>query len=132
MTYSTDFRRKVLAVRNKEGLSIRVTAQRFDVGVATVTRWRARIEPQPVQTRQRKLDKPALLDDVKREPHAYHYERAARFGVSPKAIWQALKKLGVTYKKKPASPQSGPRRTACLPAENSSPPRRQQSHRFCG
>jgi hypothetical protein len=32
-------------------------------------------------------------------PDAYQYERAARFGVCPKAIWYALGRLGVTYKK---------------------------------
>ncbi|MGG2142792.1 IS630 transposase-related protein [Symbiopectobacterium sp. RP] len=32
-------------------------------------------------------------------PDAYQKERAERFGVCQKAIWQALKKLGLTYKK---------------------------------
>ncbi len=35
---------------------------------------------------------------VRDHPDAYQHERAARFGVTPKAIWQALRKLGVTYK----------------------------------
>src|SRR5947209_3381726 len=122
MTYSFDFRCKVLAVREKEGLSIRDTARRFDIGVATVRRWLKRIEARPAKTRRRKLDKQALLEDVKHHPEAYQYERAARFGVSPKAIWQALKKLGVSYKKNAATPQSGPRRADCLPGENPSIP----------
>ncbi|WP_302848302.1 hypothetical protein [Nitrosomonas sp. Nm34] len=36
MAYSLDFRRKVLSVRKKEGLTIAEVAARFDVGVASV------------------------------------------------------------------------------------------------
>ncbi len=39
MTYSSDFRRKVLSVREKEGLTIAEVAVRFCVGVASVVRW---------------------------------------------------------------------------------------------
>ena len=39
MTYSLDFRLKVLSVRAKDGLSISEVAARFDVGVANVVRW---------------------------------------------------------------------------------------------
>ncbi len=43
MTYSIDFRRKVLAVKEKEGLTIAEAAARFFVGKATVVRWLNRI-----------------------------------------------------------------------------------------
>ncbi|MGG2140656.1 IS630 transposase-related protein [Symbiopectobacterium sp. RP] len=39
------------------------------------------------------------IKDVEPYPDAYQKERAERFGVCQKAIWQALKKLGLTYKK---------------------------------
>ena len=42
-----------------------------------------------------------LAQDVSDHPDTYQYERAARFGVTPKVIWQALQKLDVTYKKSP-------------------------------
>ena len=45
-------------------------------------------------------------------------DRAIRFGVTPKAIWQALRKLGVTYKESDAASEGGRRRTACLPRED--------------
>jgi len=35
MTYSSDFRRKVLSVREKEGLTIAEVASRFCVGIST-------------------------------------------------------------------------------------------------
>ncbi|WP_281181148.1 IS630 transposase-related protein [Candidatus Arsenophonus triatominarum] len=48
---------------------------------------------------KRKLDKNALAKDVEQYPDAYQKERAERFGVCKKTIWQSLKKLGLTYKK---------------------------------
>ncbi len=45
MTYSIDYRRKVLSVREKEELTIEQVAKRFCVGIASVTRWLSNIEP---------------------------------------------------------------------------------------
>ncbi|SFN23657.1 IS630 transposase-related protein, partial [Nitrosomonas communis] len=47
MAYSLDIRRKVLSVREKEGLTIAEVAARFDVGVASVTRWVKNIHRKP-------------------------------------------------------------------------------------
>jgi len=105
MTYSPDFRKKVLAVRQEQGLTVRETAKRFCIGVATVTRWIKNPEIRRCQSRQRKLDKQALLQDVHDHPDDYQYERAARFGVSTAAVWRALKKLGITCKKNTSPPQ---------------------------
>ena len=106
MTYSHDFRNKVLLVREQEGLTIQETAQRFQIGTLTIVRWLTRLEArQQSVPRQRKIDKAELAKDVEQYPEAYQYERAARFGVCPKAIWQALKKLGVTYKKRCGTPR---------------------------
>lgn len=117
MTYSLDFRRKVLSVRAQLGLTLQETSERFQIGVATVSRWLTRIEAQQSTPRHGKIDKAALIQDVEDYPDAYQYERAARFGVCPKAIWQALKKLGVTSKKNAAPSQSGRTRTAHLCAK---------------
>jgi len=46
---------------------------------------------------QGSLDLEALARDVRAHPDAYQYERAQRFGVTQKAIWQALRRLRVTY-----------------------------------
>ena len=51
MTYSSDFRRKVLSVRKREGLTIAQVALRFDVGVASVVRWLK--NPEPKRTRNK-------------------------------------------------------------------------------
>ena len=115
MAYSRDFRRKVLAVRNKEGLTIAEAAARFDVGSASVVRWSKNVERKPQGYRRRKIDLEALRKDVIDYPDAYQHERAQRFGVAQNAIFFALKKLQLTYKKNASSPQGGRRRTVHLP-----------------
>ncbi|MGG2142544.1 IS630 transposase-related protein [Symbiopectobacterium sp. RP] len=99
MSYSIDFRRKVISTREEEGLSIQETAKQFRIGPASVLRWINQIASKASTTRQRKIDKSELIKDVEPYPDAYQKERAERFGVCQKAIWQALKKLGLTYKK---------------------------------
>jgi transposase len=116
MTYSSDFRRKVLSVREKEGLTIAQVAARFCVGIASVTRWIK--NPDPKLTRNKpatKIDMEALARDVERYPDAYQYERARRFGVSVQGINYALRRLGVTYKKNAGAPAQMRKRTAHLP-----------------
>ena len=43
----------------------------------------------------------ALKKDVEAYPDGYNYERAARLGVSTSGIYYALKRLNMSYKKKP-------------------------------
>lgn len=119
MSYSIDFRRHVLTIRKQEGLTFDEAAERFSVGVASLKRWSRRLAPKRYERRKvRKIDLDALTRDVREHPDAYQYERAARFGVCPKAIWQALRKLSVTYKKSADAPEGGRRRTAYLPGED--------------
>jgi len=114
MSYSIDFRRHVLAVRARDGLSFLATAERFGVGVASLKRWKKRLEPLSYKRKSRKIELEKLAEDVNQFPDAYQYERARRFGVTQKAIWQALRELGVTYKKSPEAPKGGRRRQAGL------------------
>ena len=81
MTYSSDFRRKVLSVRKREGLTIAQVGARFDEGIASVVRWLKRPEPKVHGFRRRKIDMDALVRDIGDYPDAYQSERAARFGV---------------------------------------------------
>ncbi len=119
MTYSIDFRRHVLSVRKRDGLTLAQAASRFSVGIASLTRWIKTPEPKATRdNRPRKIDLDALAKDVEDDPGAYQYERAARFSVTPKAIWQALRKLGVTYKKSPSPSEGGRRKTYRLSEEN--------------
>ena len=118
MTYSLLFRKKVLAVREKEGLSIAQVAKRFDVGIASVTRWLKRVEPIKHYKRPwLKIDMYALAQDIRDYPDAYLRERAERFGVSINAIFHALRRLNVTVKKNTVPSQNGRYQTIHLPGE---------------
>ena len=115
MTYSIDFRRHILLVKEEEGLSFGETSIRFRVGKSSIVRWSKKIEP------QRKRNKPTitvdmerLKEDIVQYPDSYQYERAKRLGVSQSGIYWALKRLGVSYKKNPASPQSRRRKTIII------------------
>jgi len=118
MAYSLDFRRKVLSIRKKEGLALAEVAVRFDVGVASVTRWIKNIHRKPQGFRRRKIDLEALRQDVRDYPDAYQFERAKRLDVTQNAIFLALRKLRVTYKKSTAALAGERKRTAFLPEEN--------------
>lgn len=98
MSYSSDFRRKVLSVRAREGLTIAAVARRFTVGTASVVRWLKQPEPQRRRNKPAtKIDPIALARDVREHPDAYLHERAARFGVSIQGIAHALRRMNITY-----------------------------------
>jgi len=111
MTYSLDFRRKVLAIKQEENLSFAEISQRFKIGIASVVRWSNKIEPQLTRNKPAtKIDMQALARDVETYPDAYQYERAQRLGVSPKGIFEALKRLNVSYKKNATASESRSRK----------------------
>ena len=65
MTYSIDFRQKVLSIKAQEKLTGAETAERFGIGVASITRWDKQIEPQRTRSKPAtKLDMEALKQDV--------------------------------------------------------------------
>lgn len=119
MTYSYHFRKKVLTTRKREGLTIEQTAKRFNIGLASITRWLK--HPQPKTKRSRrwsKIDKKQLQLDILKYPDAYHHERAQRLGVSSTGVRDAMKRLGVSYKKNFISSSSRRRQTAILPKKD--------------
>ena len=115
MTYSLDFRKKVLKLKAEENLSYEATAERFKIGKTTLVRWHTKLEPQLTRNKPAtKINMEALKQDVEKYPDAYQYERAKRLGVSQKGIFEALKRLGVTYKKNSKASESGSRKTICV------------------
>ena len=108
MSYDEKFRRHVLKIKEQESLSLVKVAKRFGIGKQTVYNWTKRLEEKKKRFRlPEKLCLKALEQDVKDNPDSYQYERAKRLGVSTNCIWRGLKRLGITYKKKPASSQGG-------------------------
>ena len=100
MTYSTDFRRRVSELKERDGLSIEETAVRFGVGQAGVFRWSKRLEPYRNRNKPSvKIDTDRLVRDVEEHPDGYQHERAERLGCSQRGISDALKRLGISRKK---------------------------------
>ena len=100
MSYSQDFRDKVLEVKQQESLTISSTAKRFCIGTTTLKRWLK--NPILKTTKNRpstKIDLDALRAHVKSKPDAYHYERANDFNCSASGIAYAIKKLKISNKK---------------------------------
>jgi len=115
MTYSLDFRKKVLLVRTKENLSMAEVAKRFDIALTSVMRWSKNIEAKEKRDKPAtSIDMDALKLDVQKYPDAYLKERAQRLHVSHNCVWHALKRLNITYKKNPTTSQSGSRKALYL------------------
>ncbi|WP_414635104.1 IS630 transposase-related protein [Beggiatoa leptomitoformis] len=62
------------------------------------------------------MDSEALRQDVELYPDVYHYERAARFGMTEGGIRHVLKRLGISRKKTLKHPKANPE--ASLPRQN--------------
>ena len=119
MTYSIDFRKKVLQIRKEKGLSIQGTSELFKISPTSIVKWGKNILPKLRRIKPAtKIDMDALVNDIKENPDSYQYERAIRFGVSIRAIGYALKRLRVTYKKNLESPEGKTRRTYYLPRKD--------------
>jgi transposase len=115
MTYPLSFRKKVLDIKKKEGLSYDAVAIRFGISKTTVFRWSKRLEPKVSRNRKAtKIDMDALRRDIEKYPDSYCHERARRFGVSRTGIRDAQRRLGVSYKKNPKASESGSRKKICV------------------
>ena len=113
--YSRDFREKVLSVMKSEGLSVRITAQRFKMSKTTLMKWKHGIIPKTTRNKPTiTVNMEALKKDIERYPDAYQYERAERLGSGRGGIYHALKRLGVTYKKNLKASESRSRKTICI------------------
>lgn len=115
MSYDIKFRRQVLKVRARDGLSFSKVAERFGVSKQSVYNWSRKIDLQKSRNKpSTKINMQALKEDIERYPDAYQYERGERLGVTQMGIWHALRRLKVTYKKNSQSSQSQSRRSICL------------------
>lgn len=102
MTYSLDFRKKVLSIKECEGLSLAEASKRFGIGMASITRWSHRLQAKTKRNKPAtKIDMEQLKKDIEEHPDAYLDERAKRLCVSRSCVWLAMKRLTITYKKKP-------------------------------
>ena len=114
MTYSVDFRKKVMAYV-RDGGSQAEAVRHFDISLWCVRDWLARKDLEPRQKgvpRQRKLDKEALRAHVRDHPDATLRERSAHCGVDPSVIGKALKRMNITRKKRRFGTRNATRKSA--------------------
>ena len=129
MTYSLDFRKKVLAVKDKEKLSFDRISERFGISRAAIFRWTKNIEPQKNRDRKStKINMEVLRQDIELYPDSYCYERAARLGVSSTGIRKAKRRLGVTYKKNSEASKGGSRTKVYVLSRDSKTQRRRKNN----
>jgi predicted DNA-binding protein (UPF0251 family) len=101
MTYKQKYRERVLRVREERNLSLRVTSEYFKVSVRTLSNWLKNIEVKSSRNKlPTKISREELLRDVELYPDCYQYERAERLGVSRTGLQSALKREGISRKKK--------------------------------
>ena len=119
MAYSLDFRKRVFAVKKKEQLTFSETSKRFHVPMNTLFRWQRRIAPKTTRNKPAtKINMEALRRDVRKHPDKFQYERAKDFGVTQGAIWFALQRLKISYKKNSVSSQGQRRRAHSVSDKN--------------
>lgn len=114
MTYSVDFRKKVVAYV-KDGSRQAEAARRFGISLWCVRDWLGRTDLRACQqgvARQGKLDKEALRARVRAYPEATLQEHAVHCGVDRSTVGKALKRLKITRKKRRSNTQSVSRSNA--------------------
>ena len=117
--YSLHTRRKILATKQKEGLTFVEAGKRFGMSPNTIFKWTKRIEPKKKWEKGTvKIDMKALKYDVKENPDLYQYERVKKFNVSQNCIYKGLKRLGISYKKNAKTSKSRRTKAYYLSKEN--------------
>ena len=77
----------------------------FNISAQTYYDWKKKFEQgyfekKTKQTRRRKIDKEKLKLAIEEKPDAYLREIAEKFNCSEQAVFYALKRMNITYKKK--------------------------------
>ena len=77
MTYSVHFRKKVISIKEREGLSLDSISKRFHLSKNTEFLWTKNLFPKSKRENPAtKIDMEELKSDIKRYSDAYQYERA--------------------------------------------------------
>jgi transposase len=104
MSYSIDFRKA--AIEYKAGHTFKELKKVFKITSQTYYNWlklekeTGSFKKREVETRKCKIDLTKLKQAVEEKPDAYLYELAELFNCTVQAVFYALKKIKITYKKK--------------------------------
>ena len=109
MRYSSDLREKVINYIEEGGLVERA-AKKFEVGVSTIYKWRAKGDDykeyrKPGPKQRRKIDIEKLQQEIDSHPDRQQKEHAETFGVNKSTICRAMKSLKVSRKKNVGLPR---------------------------
>ena len=105
MSYSKDLREQAVKYR-KGGHTLRETSEVFGAGETAISRWdkqydsTGELSDQELHRQARKLPPEKLASYVSEHPDAYQREIAEVFGCSDTAVSKALKRQGITRKKR--------------------------------
>lgn len=99
MSYSLDLRERAVS-HVRQGGKRSEAARMFGIDRKTLYHWLSveDLRPKAHGPRRRKLNTVALAADVRDYPDAYLHERAARFAVTPQAVWYALRQMKIVKK----------------------------------
>jgi transposase len=114
--YSKDFKKRAIAYKDA-GHTFKQLRKVFGIVSWTYYRWKEEEkngwpERKTKRERKRKIDKEELRRAVAETPDAYLHELAQIFNCSSVAVFYALKKLGITLKKKSLPTAKNPRLNA--------------------
>ena len=103
--YSTDLRERVLAYLEKDNNKT-ATCQLFNIGRTTLYTWikqkkeKGHLLPSKRKSTYRKINENDLKEYMRTHSDDFLSEIAEHFSVTPQAIFYALKRLKITFKKK--------------------------------
>ena len=105
MSYPTIFRKRTIEYR-KSGHTLKETSEAFKVSISAIEEWERKLkesgnlEKKALNRPHKKIDPEKLRAYVEEHPDAYQREMADEFNCSVTAIQKALKRLGITRKKR--------------------------------
>jgi transposase len=105
-SYSLDLRQRVVS-QVAQKVPVTEVARLFSVGRQTVYRYlgmaaAGSLVDAPIKPRKGKIDMQRLREDVEQRPNDTLEARGARFGCTDVGMLKALRRLGVSYKKRDA------------------------------
>ena len=117
MAYDLDFRRRAVSML-EEGFTLDSVSQLLNVGTASLTRWKVRAAQDnlavqyPKSRGAYKIDESALKSYLEDHPDAYLDEVAEAIGSKRSTVWDALKRLQITRKKRHRNTAKGTKKNA--------------------
>jgi transposase len=120
--YSLDIRERIVAFVQSGGAKTEAAA-RFGVSRKTVYRYlgasaAGALAPKTSWGGWRKIDPARVLREIRRRPDATQPEIARIFKATPMGVSHCLRRLGITFKKKPCATSSGTRSSGGSSAGN--------------